>query len=78
MCDDYYEWVQLLATEAGEKVVACKFAKTNDEDAIDDWRHSFDNTDIFQSICIYAEPDLRARYVILHEYCNAECCRHED
>lgn len=62
--NDRYEWVELLSTKPDGQAVTCEFVKINDENAIDRWRHRFGNTDVFQSICIYAEPNRDARYAV--------------
>ena len=39
------------------------YVRFDDEDAIHQWRRKFNNTDVFRSICVYATPSHRARFV---------------
>jgi hypothetical protein len=60
---DNYCWIQLAArTEVG-KTIRNGYVQFDNNDAINRWRRKFNNTDVFRSICVYAKPSHRARFV---------------
>ena len=60
---DHYCWVQLAARTQTGRIIRGGYVRFDDDDAINPWREKFNNIDVFRSICVYAEPSHRAKYV---------------
>jgi len=60
---DNYCWIQLAARRQDGKMIRNGYVRFDDDDTINQWRKRFNNTDVFRSICVYAKPSHRARYV---------------
>jgi len=64
--DDHFEWIELIARSPSGGIVARAFVQIGDHQAIDTWPERSNNTGVLlsHSICIYAEPNRDARYVV--------------
>jgi len=58
-----YRWIELAVLLPDGKMVRNHFVQMDDTKAIANLRCRYSNTDIFYSICIYAEPTCKARFV---------------
>ena len=61
---DNYCWIQLAARTQDGKMIRNGYVRFDDDNTINQWRQRYNNTDVFRSICMYAEPSHRARYVV--------------
>jgi len=62
--DDNYDWIELMARSPSGELLARAFARKGDHETIGAWRERFDNTGASHSICVYASPTRKARYVV--------------
>lgn len=60
---DNYCWVQLVARQPEGEYVYGNFIQLGDERACSEWSEQFSGRGVFHSICAYAAPHRRARYV---------------
>jgi len=58
-----YCWIELAALLPNGKMVRNQFVHIDDVEAILRWRRRFKNTDIFSSICLYAEPNNESEFI---------------
>lgn len=59
---DQYVWIELAALLPNGKMVRNQFVHIDDVEAIAKWRKRFKNTDVFSSICLYAEPNKESKF----------------
>lgn len=64
-----YCWVQLAACARDGKMIRNGYVRLDDIDAINRWRREYNNTGVLRSICVYAKPNHRARYVAPMFFC---------
>jgi hypothetical protein len=62
--NEIYRWVQLMARRPDGQIVRGDFVQLSDGNAFVEWYQEFNGVDVFHSICVYAERDCRARYVV--------------
>ncbi len=60
---DNYRWVQLVARQPEGEHVYGNFIQLSNEEACGEWSEQFGGRDVFHTICAYAAPHRRARYV---------------
>jgi len=61
--DDTFEWIELTARAPRGEVIARTSAQIGNREAINAWCQKFRSTAVSHSICVYAQPSRRARYV---------------
>jgi hypothetical protein len=62
--DDTFDWVELLAQSPTGEIVERAWVRIGDHATIEAWLKRFDSACVSHSICVYAWPNRKARYVV--------------
>jgi hypothetical protein len=62
--DDHFDWIELMARSPSGEIVERAWVRIRDHGAIEAWRMRHNNTGVSHSICVYASPSRKARYVV--------------
>ena len=62
--DDHFDWIELMARSPSGEIVERAWVRIRDHGAVEAWRMRHNNTGVSHSICVYASPSRKARYVV--------------